>query len=136
VGGLVLPHNLGADPAALGHGQACLAGPCPHGGAIHPQRSWSARAPPPATAADSPARRDERGKRTAQPGPVRLREVDLIDDTVEAEADGLGAREPSRSSMITTETVLAMSPILRCNHGRAQRDAPGKGRQATKVPEG
>jgi hypothetical protein len=54
-GGLVLPDDLGADPAAAGDRQTCLPGPCPNGSAIDPARSRTARAPPPTTAADPPA---------------------------------------------------------------------------------
>src|SRR5260221_2076898 len=71
VGGLVLPHVLGADPAPLGDRQPRLPGPRPHGTAIHPLRTRTAPTRPPATAADQPTSRDERGKRGGQPGPVQ-----------------------------------------------------------------
>jgi len=94
VGGLVLPHDLGADPAALGDRQARLAGPRPDGGAVHPLGRGAATAPPPAAAASSSAGRDERRERGGQPGLVRLRQVDLVTHSVDAEGDGLGVRRP------------------------------------------
>jgi hypothetical protein len=78
---LVLAHGLAADPAPLGHRQARLLGPGPHGGAINPRRAhWISAS----------AGCDERRECLREPGTVRLPEVDLVAHAVQAESGGLG----------------------------------------------
>ena len=87
--GLVLAHNLGADPASVGYRQACALGPGPYCGAIDPR--LAARTSATAAAIfHAPTSRDEGGECHGQPRPVRLPEVDFVAHRVEAEGDGLG----------------------------------------------
>jgi hypothetical protein len=75
---------------------------------------------------DPPAGRDVGRGGIREPGVVRRGEVDLVVDPVQAEGHGFGMGEPSRSSVVTTDTFLAMTPIMRSSLGPAQGDTPPK----------
>jgi hypothetical protein len=65
---LVLAHGLAADPAPLGHRQARLPGPGPHGGVINPRRAHWISASASAAAVHASAGCDERRECLGEPG--------------------------------------------------------------------
>jgi hypothetical protein len=54
--------------------------------------------------------------------PVRCAQVDFVVHASRPNVTVSAAGERSRSSVITTETVLAIAPILRCSNNPAQHD--------------
>jgi hypothetical protein len=125
-GGLVLAHDLGADPAALGDRQARFPAHA---------RTAARSTRPPAVGAPARCRLTRLTFRpaamygaTASASRVLFAGARSISKLTPSRPKETGSApgEPSRSSVITTNTFLAMPSIMRSGPGPAQPDTPRK----------
>lgn len=121
---LVLAHDAAANPPALGDFQASCAGPGPHVSATGRCASRATGATAAAATRHPPASLDERGKSTLKPGPVLLAEIDLVGYAVQAEQTVSAFWEPSRSSVMITDTLLDMALMAGRSASSCQRNPP------------
>jgi hypothetical protein len=97
---LVLPDDVGTDPAAFGYLQASGLGPCPNRRVVERRAAGAAWSPSACARRQPPPSLDKRRQGLFEPGPVFRAEVNFVARSIKAETDRLGV---ARAVQIVTD---------------------------------